>query len=84
MERCKVKKEDDSLIYGSLAKLGPLYSIFLSTFYSIRESLLYLGAKYKYPSFDAFCDSLIIEEEKVLHVGLIKSSNTSNKALVAQ
>ena len=34
LEGCKVKKEDSSLIYCFLAKLGPAYSVFVSAFHS--------------------------------------------------
>lgn len=84
LKGCKVKKEDDGLVYGILAKLGLVYFVFVSTFHSTKEALLSAGSKYKAPSFDALCDSLIREQEKLLHLGLIKSANTSNKALVAQ
>lgn len=84
LECCKVKKEDDSLIYGILSKLGPIYSLFLSTFHSTREALIYAWTKYKAPSFDALYDSLIREQENILHLDLIKSISTSNKAWVAQ
>lgn len=60
-ESCKEKKEDEALIYGIIPKLGPLYSIFVSTFHPTRESLIYARTKYKYPSSDSFCDSLIRE-----------------------
>ena len=36
LEGCKVNKEDGSLIYCILAKLGPAYSAFYSTFHSTR------------------------------------------------
>jgi len=36
------------------------------------------------PSFEAFCDSLIREQDKLLHLGVINTAYTSNKALVAQ
>ena len=62
LESCKVKKDDDGLIYAILAKLGPAYSVFVSTFHSTREALLCSGAQYKAPSFDAFCDSLVREQ----------------------
>ena len=36
---CKIKKEDKQYIYHILSKLGLAYSVFLSTFYSMKESL---------------------------------------------
>ena len=38
-EEWKIKKEDKQCIYHILSKLGPAYSIFVSTFYSMKESL---------------------------------------------
>ena len=37
-EECKIKKEDRQCIYHILSKLGPPYSIFVYTFYSMKES----------------------------------------------
>ena len=73
---CKVTKGDDGLIYAILAKLVPAYFVFVSTFHSTREALISSGTQYKPPSFDAFCDSLIREQEKLLHLGLINTSST--------
>ncbi len=84
MVACKLAKEDDGLIYVILAKLGPAYSMFVSTFHSTREALISSRSQYKAPSFDAFCDYLIREQEKLLHLGLINTVGTSTKALVAQ
>ena len=36
---CKINKEDKQCIYHILSKLGPAYSVFVSTFYSMKESL---------------------------------------------
>ena len=84
LEGFKVRKEDGSLIYSILANLGPTYSVFVSTFHSIREALISQGTAYKSPSFDAFCDSLISEQEKLLQLGLINTLKYSKKALAAQ
>lgn len=84
LKGCNVKKEDSSLLYSILAKLGPTYSMFVSTFHSTREAIISHGGPYKPPTFDAFCDSLIREKEKLLHLGLINTASTATKALVAQ
>ena len=34
---CKIKREDKQCIYHILSKLGPAYSVFVSTFYSMKE-----------------------------------------------
>ena len=84
LEGCKVKKEDGSLIYCILAKLGPAYSVFVFAFHSTREAIISSGTTYKNPSFDSFCDSLIREQEKILHLSLITPGNASKNALAAQ
>ena len=62
LEGCKVEKEDSSLIYYILVKLGLAYSIFVSTFHSTREAIISYGTTYNNPSFDVFCDYLIREQ----------------------
>eukprot|EP00253_Pinus_taeda_P033909 PITA_33909 len=84
LEGVKVKKEDGSLIYSILVKLGPAYSVFVSTFHSTRKAFISQGQDYKSPSFDAFCDSLIREQKKLLHLGLLNLGNSSKKALATQ
>eukprot|EP00253_Pinus_taeda_P011674 PITA_11674 len=84
LEGVKVKKEDSALINCILTKLGPAYSVFVSTFHSTREAFISQGHDYKPPSFDAFFDSLIREQEKLLHLGLPNPGNSSKKALTAQ
>ena len=66
-----------------ISKLGPAYSVFVSTFHSTRTAFISQEQAYKSPSFDAFCDSLIREQEKLLHLGLRNLGNSSKKALAA-
>jgi hypothetical protein len=68
-------------IYVILAKLGSAYYVFVSTFYATREAL---GGSYQAPTLESFCDSLIREKDKLLQLGVINTTGTSNKALVAQ
>ena len=67
-------------IYLILSKLGSAYSVFVSTFYAMKEAL---GDAYVAPTLESFCTSLIREEDKLLQLGIIKTADTSNKALVA-
>ena len=53
----KERRQTMYLSYSS--KLGPAYSVFVSTFYSMKESLT--AARYQEPSLESFCDSLIRE-----------------------
>jgi len=66
------------LILNVLSKLGPEYSIFVSSFHTHRVSM---GAAYVEPTFDAFSNLLIQEEAKLIQMGIIKSSRP--QALVA-
>ena len=84
LEGVKVKKEDGSLIYSILTKLGLAYSVFVSTFHSTREAFICQEQDNKSPSFDAFCDYLIREQEKILILGLLNLGNSSKKALATQ
>jgi hypothetical protein len=74
--------EEEHCIYLILSKLGISYSVFVSTFYAMRESL---GEEaYEKPSLESFCASLIREEDKLVQFGVINIAGPSNKALVSQ
>jgi hypothetical protein len=80
-EECKIKMVEERCIYLILSKLGSAYSMFVSTFYAMREAL---GKAYDKPTLESFCASLIREEDKLIQLGVINNASTSNKALVAQ
>jgi hypothetical protein len=69
------------LHYLILSKLGSAYSVFVSTFYAMREVL---GKAYQKLTLESFCASLIREEDKLVELGVINTAGTSNKVLVAQ
>ena len=79
---CKIQKEDKQCIYYILSKLGPAYFVFVSTFYSMKESLTI--SSYQEPSLESFCDFLIREHDKFIHLGIINNVDTSRKALLSQ
>ena len=79
---CRIKKEDKQCIYHILSKLGLAYSFFVSTFYSMKGSLT--AASYQEPTLESFCDSLIREKDKLIHLGIINNADTSGKALLSQ
>ena len=79
---CKIKKEDKQCIYHIISKLRPAYSVFVSTFYSMKESLT--ATSYQEPSLESFCDFLIREQDKIIHLGIINNADTSGKALLSQ
>ena len=45
----------------------------------MKESLT--EASYKKPSIESFCDYLIREQDKLIHLGIIYNADTSRKAL---
>lgn len=78
LKDCGIDKKDAQLIFNLLDKLAPEYAAFVSSF---QTHCLTVGSSYIMPSFDAFTKMLILEQSKLLNMGLIKSSKS--KALVA-
>ena len=70
LKQCKVDKEDDQLILAILSKLGADYSVFVSTF---RAGKLTTPG-WKMPSLNPFIESLKSEHDKLVQMGIIKSS----------
>jgi hypothetical protein len=81
LKECEIYTKDDQCIYATLSKLGIAYFVFVSPFYATKEAL---GDSYIELSLKSFCNSLIREQDKILHLGVINTTYTSNKALVAQ
>ena len=48
----------------------------------MKESLT--AASYQEPSLESFCDSLVREQDKLIHLGIINNVDTSGKALLSQ
>jgi hypothetical protein len=61
-----ITKENDLAIMYILSKLKAHFDIFLYNFYSTRDAL---GANYKMPTFEVFCENLTHEKDKHLHMG---------------
>jgi hypothetical protein len=80
-EESKIEMEEERCIYLILSKLGSAYSVFVSTFYAMRE-VLGEEADEK-PTLDSFCTSLIREEDKLVQFEVINTTGPSNKALVS-
>ena len=55
-----------------LPKLGELYSVFVSTFYSTKDAL---GPNFVMPTFDAFVVQLTHEHDKHIQMGALGSKN---------
>ena len=80
--KCKIKKEDKQCIYHILSKLGPSYSTFVSTFYCMKDSLD--PTRYIEPTLESFCDSLIRQKDKIIHLGMINTVDTYERSSLAQ
>jgi len=63
-------KEESRQVLSIMSKLGPEYSVFVSTFHSVR---LATGKSYTMPSLKEFMESLIFEQDKLIGMGKIKS-----------
>ena len=70
LKQCKVEKEDDQLILTILFKLEADYLVFFYTFFA--GNLTTLG--WKIPTLNAFIESLTSEHDKLVQMGIIKSS----------
>jgi hypothetical protein len=79
-EECEIEMEEEHCISLIISKLGSAYSVFVSTFYAMREAP---GKAYQKPTLESFCAALIREEDKLVQLGVINIAGTSNKALVA-
>ena len=55
LSNCGITKDDEQLILSILSKLGPKYSIFVSTFYATMDAL---DSAYKMPSLVKFSSQL--------------------------
>ena len=60
LKQCKVDKDEDQLILVILTKLNSNYSVFISTFQTVRLTT----PKWKIPTLNAFIQSLISENDK--------------------
>ena len=69
-KQCGIERKDEQNVLSILSKLGPEYSVFVSIFHSKRESF----PDWKVPSLDSFFESLIKEQDKLMRMGVIKTS----------
>lgn len=65
-------KEESKLILAILSKLGPEYAVFVSAFHTVR---LTTGETWKISTLNAFIESLIHEQDKLIKMGTLKNSN---------
>jgi hypothetical protein len=71
-------KEEKQMVLNILSKLGLEYSVFVSTFHSVR---LASGATWTMPSLEAFIESLTQEQTKLINMGKIKGSKAHALAM---
>jgi len=73
LKECGINKskEENKLILAILSKLGPQYVVFVSAFHTIR---LTTGKSWKMATLDAFIESLVHEQDKLIKMGTLKSS----------
>ena len=77
LDACGVKKEEDQLILLILSKVGPEYSIFVSSFQASKLT----QEKWKIPPLNDFIAALTQEQAMLVQMGAIKHSK--NQALAA-
>jgi hypothetical protein len=73
LKACGVDKltEEKQMVLTILSKLGPEFSIFVSTFHTVRFAF---GATWKMPSLEDFIESLTQEQTKLINMDTIKGS----------
>ena len=79
-KQCGIDKKDDQLVLSILSKLGPDYSVFVSTFHDTRLDV----PKWKMPSLNTFLDSLTKEQDKLIHMGVLNSFKGKDNSLLVQ
>jgi hypothetical protein len=62
-------KEEKQMVLTILSKLGPEFSVFVSTFHTVRFTS---GSTWKMPSLEDFIESLTQEQTKLINMGAIK------------
>ena len=68
--QCGIEWKDEQNVISILSKLSPKYFVFVSIFHSKWESF----PDWKIPSLDSFSESLIKEQDKLIRMGVIKTS----------
>lgn len=73
-----INKEINNLIPSILSKIGPQYSLFVSSFHATK---LDLEKAWKMPEFNDFAISFTQEHDMLVHMGSQKPSNSHALAL---
>ena len=75
-----IGKREYQFILSILSKLGPKYSVFVSTFHATRLVI----SNWKMPSFSTLFDSLTKEQDKLIHMGVIRIYKGKDNSLIVQ
>ena len=78
LKQCGIEKKEYKLVLAILSKLGPDYSVFVSTFHATKLT----ARAWKMPKLEDFMESLTQEQDKLVMMGTIKASK--DQALVAR
>ena len=70
LKQCKEEKQDDLFILAILSKLGADYLVFVSTLCAGKVTT----PRWKMPTLNAFIESLNNEHDKLVQMGIIRSS----------
>ena len=76
-KQCGLERKYEQLVMSILSKLGSEYPIFFSTFHYGRASI----PNWKIPSLDAFVESLIQEQDKLVQMGVLQTSKNLELSL---
>ena len=69
-KQCRIERKDEKLVLSVRSKLGSEYFVFVSSFHCRRASI----PNWKMPSLDAFVESLIQEQDKLVQMGVLRTS----------
>ena len=70
LKQCGIEKKEEQLVFSILLKLGPNYSVFVSTFHATKLTT----RAWKMPSLAYFMEFLTQEQDKLVMMGTIKPS----------
>ena len=76
LKHCGIEKKDDQLILSIISKLGPEYSVFVSTFHSSKLT----ARNWRMSTLADFMESLTQEQDKLVQMGTIKSTKDQDLA----
>ena len=71
LKQCGIENKEDQLIMSILLKLGPDFSVFVSTFHFGKLTL----RNWKIPSLDSFMEYLTHDKYKLVQMGTIKTKD---------